>query len=231
MTELDFVLFTVYLLCITYVFYQIVNSFNDEFRISLEQDDLNQQLEVLNLKDILSVSFKFDTHYEFDKLKELAISINNKSQDYPIYVDWDYCSLTDLDGRSRRVTRLPPGTTLDLFQSQVFSVIAPGKTLKEKIASEDMLARKGDAGLMIVDKTLIDLSKPDPKKSSEAQRKRYKDFMDSKIELQFSLYLAMRLAGPNTAPTGDRTRLVCTFTLTKLDWTAGLPWNPRKKPS
>lgn len=229
MTELDFVLLTVYLLCITYVLYKMVDSFNDEFQIKLNEDDLNQQLDAINLKDILSISFKFDTHYEFDKLKQLAISINNKSQDYPVYIDWDYCSMTDLDGRSRRVTRIPPGSTVDLSQNQVFSVIAPGRTLKEIIVAEDMLSRKGDDGAMEVIKTVIDLNKPDPKKSSEAQRKRYKEFVDGKIELQFFLYLAMRLALPITSPTIDRTRLVCAFTLTKLDWTAGLPWNPRKK--
>ena len=228
MTDLDFVLLTVYLLCVTYVFYQIINSFNDEFSIKLEEGELDQQLQSLNLKDIIKVRFKFDTHYEFDKLKELAISIENKSEDYPIYIDWDDCSVTDLDGRSRRVTRLPPGTTLDLFQNQVFSVIAPGKTLKEKIASEDMLARKGDGGLLVAEKTIIDLTKPDPKKSSEDQRKRYKEFMDRHRELNFTLYLAMRLAGSKTSPTGDRTRVLCNFTLTKLNWTAGLPWNPRK---
>ncbi len=228
MTELDFVLLTVYFLCITYVLYEVIDSFNDEFTIRLDQKELDQYLQSLNLQDIVSVSFKFDTHYEFDKLKELSISINNKSDDYPIYIDWDDCSVTDLDGRSRRVTRLPPGTTLDLFQNQVFSVIAPGKTLKEKIASEDMLARLGDNGLLVAEKTIIDLTKPDPKKSSEPQRKRYKDFVDRQIELKFSLYLAMRLKGSKTFPTGDRTRVLCNFTLTKLNWTAGLPWNPRK---
>ncbi len=229
MTELDFVLLTVYLLCVTYVLYQVVDSFNDEFKIEFNGDDLKQHLETHNLSEILGVGFKFDSHYEFHTLKQLAISINNKSQNYPIYIDWDYCSLTDLDGRSRRVTRLPPGTTLDLSQIQVFSVIAPGRTLKEAIVAEDMLTRKGDDGAMDITKTIINLDKPDPKKSTKEQQKRYKDFMDMKEPLKFSLYLTMRLAGPNTSPTGDRTQIICEFTLTKLDWTAGLPWNPRKK--
>ncbi|KAM3090309.1 hypothetical protein ACKFKG_29785 [Phormidesmis sp. 146-35] len=230
MTELDFVLLTVYLLCVTYVLYQIVDSFNDEFHIALNDDELKQHLAAHNLSEILGVSFKFDSHYEFHTLKQLAISINNKSQDHPIYIDWDYCSMTDLDGRSRRVTRLPPGTTLDLSQTQVFSVIAPGRTLKEAIVAEDMLTRKGDDGAMDIAKTIINLEKPDPKKSTEAQRKRYKNFMEMKEPVKFSLYLTMRLTGPNTiSPTGDRTQVICTFTLTKLDWTAGLPWNPRKK--
>ncbi len=227
MTEIDYVLLTIYLLCVTFVIYQIVNSFNDEFSIQLDKDDLDQQLQALHLQDTVGVSFKFDTHYEFKSLKDLAISINNKSEDHPIYIDWDYCSITDLDGRSRRVTRLPPGSTLDLFQSQVFSVIAPGKTLKEKIASEDTLVRKGDSGVLDTDKTIVDLTEPN-KKAPDATKKRYKNFMASKEELKFSLYLAMRIAGSNTSLTGDRTRIICTLVITKLDWSAGLPWNPRK---
>ncbi|NJR51018.1 MAG: hypothetical protein HC780_17015 [Leptolyngbyaceae cyanobacterium CSU_1_3] len=54
MTELDFVLFTVYLLCITYVLNQIVDSFNDEFKIQLDDDDLKQQLADHNLTEILA---------------------------------------------------------------------------------------------------------------------------------------------------------------------------------
>jgi hypothetical protein len=230
MTELDFVLLTVYFLCVSYVLYQIVNSFNDEFTIRLEQEDLDQQLEALNLKDTVSLSFRFNNRYEFDELKQLAIRIQNKSDSYPIYVDWDHCVLTNLDGRSRRVARIPPGGTLDAFQTQVFNVVAPKRTLQEQIAAEDQLSRKGEGGYLEVTKTVIDLSKPDPKRSSEAQRKRYRDFMASKLALDFELQVALRLVGPNTAPTGDRTRVVCKFTLIKLDWTAGLPWNP-KKPS
>lgn len=228
MTELDFVLLTVYFLCVSYVLYQIVNSFNDEFTIRLEQDDLDQYLEAHNLKGTVGVSFRFDNRYEFDKLKQLAIRIQNKSDNYPIYVDWDYCVLTNLDGRSRRVARIPPGGTLDAFQNQVFSVIAPKRTLQELIAAEDQLSRKGDGGFLEVAKTVIDLSKPDPKRSTEAQRKRYRDFMASKISLEFYLEIALRLVGTNTAPTGDRTRVVCKLTMIKLDWTAGLPWNPKK---
>ncbi|MBW4538907.1 MAG: hypothetical protein KME43_07130 [Myxacorys chilensis ATA2-1-KO14] len=230
MTELDFVLLTVYFLCVSYVLYQIVNSFNDEFTIRLEQDDLNRYLEAHHLKDIVGVNFRFDNRYEFDKLKQLAIRIQNKSENYLIYVDWDHCVLTDLDGRSRRVARFSPGGTLDAFQNQVFSIIAPKQTLQELISGEDQLARKGESGFLEVAKTVIDLSKPDPKKSSEAKRKRYRDFMASQIKLEFELHLALRVVGANTAPTGDRARIVCKLTMIKLDWTAGLPWNPKRKP-
>lgn len=228
MTELDFVLLTVYFLGVSYVLYQIVNSFNDELTIRLDDDDFKDYLKSMNLADAINITFRFDNRYEFDKLKGLAIRIENKSQQHPIYVDWDECVITDLDGRSRRVARTPPGGTLDTLQNQVFSVIAPGRTLREQISGEDQLARKGDNGLLEVSKTLIDFTKPNPKTSTPAQRQRYQDFMASRKDYELFLEIALRFVGQNTAITGDRTRVVCKFVITKLDWTAGLPWNPRK---
>jgi hypothetical protein len=228
MTELDFVLLTVYFLGVSYVLYQIVNSFNDELTIRLEDDDLKEQLTALNLQDSIGFSFRFDNRYEFDKLKSLAIRIENKSANYPVYVDWDHCAMSDLDGRSRRVARTPPGGTLDLLQSQVFSVIAPSKTMREVISAEDQLTRKGESGPLEVTKTIVDFTKPNPKTSTKAQQERYRDFMASKRTLEVYLEVALRFVSANSGPGGDRTRVLCKFTITKLDWTAGLPWNPRK---
>ena len=230
MTELDFVLLTVYLLCVTYVLYQIVTSFNDEFMIWLDDDLLKEQLAAQNLQDSISVSFKFLNRYEFDKLKDLQIRINNKSNDRALYVDWDYCSLTDQydPRRSRRVTRKVPGSLTDAFQRQVFSVIAPGKTLMEAIIAEDMLSRSGKEGELEVDakKAILDFSKPD-KKAPDSKKKRYKNFMNGEENFEFDLELVLRFVGYGTSPTGDRIRLICRLNVRKLDWTAGLPWNPK----
>lgn len=228
MTELDFVLLTVYFLCVTYVLYQIVNSFNDEFMIWLDQEFFDEQLAAQNLQDVVGVSFKFNNRYEFDKLKNLQIRISNKSSDHALYVDWDYCALTDQydPQRSRRVTREVPGSTTDAFQRQVFSVIAPGKTLVENILAEDMLSRKDAATPLQTDKTIIDFSKPD-KRAPEAKKKRFKNFISGDELFKFDLELVLRFIGFGTSPTGDRIRLVCRFNVRKLDWTAGLPWNPK----
>lgn len=230
MTELDFVLLTVYFLCITYVLYQIVNSFNDEFMIWLDQEFLDQQLAAQNLQDAVGISFKFLNRYEFDKLNKLQIRINNKSEDHALYVDWDYCALTDQydPRRSRRVARLTPGSTLDAFQRQVFSVIAPGKTLMEDIVGEDMLVRGDKDSPLQVDgkKSILDFSKPD-KKAPDTKKKRYKNFMSGEENFVFDLELMLRFIGYGTSPTGDRIRLICRFNVRKLDWTAGLPWNPK----
>lgn len=228
MTELDFVLLTVYFLCVTYVLYQIVNSFNDEFMIWLDQEFFDEQLAAQNLQDVVGVSFKFNNRYEFDKLKTLQIRISNKSSDHALYVDWDYCALTDQydPQRSRRVTRSVPGSTNDAFQRQVFSVIAPGKTLMEEVFAEDMLSRKDATTPLQIDKTIIDFTKPN-KRAPDAKKKRFKNFISGDELFKFDLELVLRFIGFGTSPTGDRIRLICRFNVRKLDWTAGLPWNPK----
>ena len=249
MNLVDPIILTAYLLCIIYFLYRIVDAFNDEFTVRLDADFLNKQLSEQNLQDLLGISFKFDSRYEFDKLKQLAISISNKASyekvdDKPhgisVYVDWDECAFTNLDGRSRRVTRLMPGATVDLFQKQVFSTIAPNTTLKEAITAEDLLQRKGERkeekldgaspmNLEIeVTKPLIDLSKPGPKAPAK-EKERYERFMQRYLELNFFLELAFRIVGSNQTTGGDRVvYILCKFDMHKLPWTAGLPWNPKK---
>ncbi|MER3433090.1 MAG: hypothetical protein C4288_06580 [Leptolyngbya sp. ERB_1_1] len=228
MTELDFVLLTVYFLCITYVLYQMVTSFNDELTIWLDQEYLDEQLTALNLKDTIGISFKFDNRYEFDKLKKLSIRVTNKSSDHAIYIDWDYCALTDQyePPRSRRVTRAVAGSPLDVFQRQAFSAIAPGKTLVEDLFAEDMLTRKDEGSPIQASETVLDF-KPPNKKAPEAKKKRFKNFMSGEELFKFELYLVLRFMGFGSSPGGDRVSIVCRFNVRKLDWTAGLPWNPK----
>ena len=217
MNNSDPIIIVAYLLCIAYFLYRIIDAFNDEFSIKLNDDALKKQLTEKNIQDVVVISFAFSKRYEFDKIKQLAISINNKSDNYSLYVDWDCSAFTDLGGRSRRVTRLMPGTTLDLFQNQVFSTVAPKTTLKEAITAEDLLKRKGDSGEFEISKPLID---PGALKKNDRFMKRY-------IELGFSLEIALRLVGPDRTLGGDRIHLLCNFIITKLPWTAGLPWNPK----
>lgn len=225
MNNTDLLLLTIYILCVTYVLYQIVNSFNDEFTIVLEKKDLDKQLEDLKLNDRVEVSFKFDKRYEFDKLKEFGVNVKNKSKEHPVFVDWNMSSVTDLDGKARRVTRLIAGNSLDLFQEQALSPVPPGTTMKEKVVAEDMLARKGDDGPMEVSKTLVDLSKP---KKPGDPLKRYLDFVAMQRTLEISLSLMVRFVGDGSPATGYPIPINCKFTLRKLDWKAGLPWNPKE---
>lgn len=222
MTSFDFLLLTVYFLCVTSVFARIIDSFNDEFFIIVDQDELKKQLESVKLDDRVDLSFGFKARYEFHTLKEFGVNVKNKSNDYPLYVDWNASSVTDLSGKARKVTRLIPGNSLDLFQQQALSPIAANNTLKENIVAEDMLKRKGDNGPLEIAKTLLDL--PKSKGPGDAV---YAAFMSSKGRLKFSLNLMLRVVNDGTPSTGYGIPIRCDFFLQKLPWQAGLPWNPR----
>jgi hypothetical protein len=165
-----------------------------------------------------------------DKFKQFGVNITNKSKNYSIYVDWDYCALTDLMGRSRRVTRLVPGSTLDLFQVQAFSSVAPGSTLKETVTAEDVLKRNeskdSPVALKIeVDKPLLDFDALEKAKDPEKKRlTRFKERLDP-LEIYFEL--AFRFVGSGSMRDSDPRQLHCRLILNKLPWKAGLPWNPR----
>ncbi|HEY9906098.1 MAG TPA: hypothetical protein V6D18_00660 [Thermosynechococcaceae cyanobacterium] len=237
MNSVDAVILTAYLLCLTYFLYKIVQSFNDEFIVQVNEDSIKQQLNDRNLQDLLEIKFKFEKQYEYNALKQVGVGISNKSSDHSIYVDWDYSSFNDLEKRSRRVTRLAPGVTLDLSNEQVFSTIAPNTVLKETITAEDTLQRKSERKDKKLDtpspvnlelevaKPLIDLK---PEKPSDDLKKRLGKFTKAQIDLEFFLELAFRFAGADQTFGGDRVHVLCQFTLRKLPWQAGLPWNPKK---
>ncbi|MDX2242156.1 MAG: hypothetical protein NW224_15840, partial [Leptolyngbyaceae cyanobacterium bins.302] len=224
----DILLLIAYVVCIIAALSRIRSSFNDEYTIRLDSKALEADLIEHKLNTMIGISFGFDKRYEFgknDKLNKLNISITNKSSTHSIYVDWDYCILSDFGNRARRVTRLMPGTTLDLFQPQAFSAIAPGTTLKEAITAEDLLKRKAAkdekipvALEMEVSKPLLDFKGVDKKKSAR--------FLASLQTLEFFLDLAVRFVGPARS-SNDHAIIRCKFIIQKLPWQSGLPWNPR----
>jgi hypothetical protein len=229
MNSVDAVVLTSYLLCLVYFLYKIVQSFNDEFEVQVNEASLKEQLTKHKLQDLVDIKFRFDKQYEYNKLKQVGVSISNKATDNSIfvYVDWDYSSFNDLEKRSRRVARLPPGVTIDLSNEQVFSTVAPNTTLKESITAEDTLQRKAAPEVELeITKPLIDFK---PAKPSDDLKKRLGKFTDCEIDLEFFLELALRVTEPDrTFEDGDRVHILCEFTLKKLPWPAGLPWNPKK---
>jgi hypothetical protein len=238
MNARDPIILVAFVLCITMFLLKIRDAFNDEYSIALVGDDLKQYLESQFLKetqlsDMIEIGFKFDKRNEFNKLKQLGISVSNKSSDHPIYVDWDCSTVTDLEGKARRLARIQPGMTTDLFQEQVFSTINPKTTLKEAITAEDLLQRKKeaekDSPLNLeyeISKPLIDLK---PEKPSDGLKKRIDRFnrrlQDS--DLEFFLELSCRFFGPGQSLGGTRINIPCKFVLKKYPWWVGLPWNPK----
>lgn len=235
MSGWDLIILVTYITCVALALSRIINSFNDEYTVKLDEAELKQQLEEQKLQDLIGVSFGFDKRYEYgknDKLNKLGITVKNKSSTHSIYVDWDYCTLTDLQGKARRVARLVPGTTLDLFQSQVFSVVTPETTLKENVTAEDVLKRKEPkdgappvALEMEVSKPLLDFAALG-KAKDDGTKKKFARFQSTVNALSFSLDLAVRLVGPSRSAS-DRALIRCKFIVQKLPWQAGLPWNPR----
>jgi hypothetical protein len=232
MQELNLLILTIYFLCVIYVLFQIVNAFNDEYTINLAKDLLEEELKRKKIADRVEVGFRFNSRYEINsernKFDKLAIIIKNKSKDYPIYVDWDYSSMTDwFEPRSRRLTRIVSGRSLDISQQQVFSVINPGLSLQEDIVPEDILERKGEKGEVEVTKPLLNLGPP-PNQAAATKKQRYKAFIDGTDPLSFTVDLVMRMVDRDTASGGDRVLVQCKFYLRRLSWKAGLPWNPKK---
>ncbi len=232
-TAWDLLILIAYATCMIAAITRIINSFNDEYAVRLDEDALKQNLTDQNLQDLVGVSFGFDKRYEFgknDKLKKFGVNITNKSKTHSIYVDWDYCTMTDLGNKARRVTRIVPGNAIDLTQPQVFSAIAPETTLKETITVEDVLKRnnkddKVSVALEIdVDKPLLNFE--GLLKGKDPEKKKYTRFVATLQTLEFFLVLTVRVVGPARSST-DHALIRCRFILQKLPWQAGLPWNPR----
>jgi hypothetical protein len=207
MKDWNLLILTVYIISVIYVFYRAIKSVDNQLRIELDKDSLAQQIDAQGLKDLIEIKFKPKKRYQADQVRDLSIDIENKSQTYSISVDWDQSSLTNFDGRSRRVIRLMPGMTLDLFQPQALSVIAPSKTLKEYFTAEDALKRNSEGVLEIASP----LFSPDKlRKASERGD-------------QFLLRLILQVSDPASGTGGGRLyALLCEFKVIKLPWTDAL---------
>ena len=101
----------------------MVESIDDRIKFEFKKGSVDDQLKEQNLQDQIGISFKFDNSHSLgnpDKdLKELSISIENKSENIAIYVDWDNSSLVvEHSKQSRRVIRKSPDLTRDLAVPQ-----------------------------------------------------------------------------------------------------------------
>lgn len=217
MTEYDLLILTIYVIVVTSVLYQAINSIGEQITIKFERANFKQQLAEQNIPDLVEVKFDFKERYQVEELRELEINIKNNSPNNDIYVDWESCCLIDPKGQTQRIVRLTTGLTYNLFQSQVGSVIAPGKNLKEKLTSEAVLKRESETGPFKPAAPLIKSSQLKPKDGS------------TNPWTSFSLRLVLRLSDP-TSP--DKIKpsyvLYCLLSVKKLEWTYALPWYSRR---
>ncbi|WP_066376293.1 MULTISPECIES: hypothetical protein [unclassified Anabaena] len=226
----NLIVLTVYIIGVSYVFNRMVESIDDRIKYELKKAVVDEQLKEQNLSDKISISFKLSASSPLDDLKELSMSIENKSENLAIYVDWDNSSLI-LNNKSCRVIRKSPDLTRDLAIPQSPSLIVPKKTLTETITAEDLFQRDKETGVYTVQKPLISIG--GLKNGGAGQKKLYNDFMNRGKELEFSLQLVLRLSEirAGLAP-GAEYPPICIinfpFTVRKLPWTYALPWNKKK---
>ncbi|MDF5709144.1 MAG: hypothetical protein PUP90_16135 [Nostoc sp. S4] len=228
-SDQNLVVLTIYIIGVSYVFNRMIESIDDQIKFEFKKGFVEEQLKEQNLDDKIGISFKLKSSYPIDDLKELSISIENKSDNIAVYVDWDNSSLVvEHSKQSRRVIRKSPDLTRDLAVPQSPSLIVPKKTLSETVTAEDVFQRDQATGTYSAQKPLIDING-----LQKGQKKLYNDFINRRKELDFSLQLVLRVSevriglapGINFPPISI---INCPFTVRKLPWTYALPWNKKK---
>ncbi|NJO72939.1 MAG: hypothetical protein HC833_03715 [Leptolyngbyaceae cyanobacterium RM1_406_9] len=234
MTDLDLLILTVYIITVVYVLYQAINTLDDQTTFHFDRNELDRVLEEQELKDVISLNFRFEDRYKFEEQPtKLSLSLENKSADRSFEVDWDHSSLTDFEGRSRRAIRLTPDKRFNLPGYLAFSTVPPGKTLKEDFTAEDTLKMNIDGSLEsaspIVDILGIEAGSKKPNKRGEQLKKLYANFMERKEDLRFSARIIVKMSDLVDGGKGDRTYVLpCNFVIKKVPWSDALPFNPKK---
>ncbi|MCC5636459.1 hypothetical protein LC593_11420 [Nostoc sp. CHAB 5844] len=232
-SDQNLVVLTLYIIGVTYTFNRMIESIDDKIKYVYKGGVVDEQLTEQELKDQIGISFKLNSSYSLEDLKELQISIENKSDNLAVYVDWENSTLVvEHSKQSRRVIRISPYLTRDLAIPQTPSLITPKKTLTEKVTAEDILEFDSVAGTYSAKKPIINIT--GLKNGPPPQKKLYNDFMNRGKELEFSLQLVLRISdvrvgiapGINIPPMH---LINCPFTIKKLPWTYALPWNKKKK--
>ncbi|WP_353929858.1 hypothetical protein WJM97_16345 [Okeanomitos corallinicola TIOX110] len=233
-SDQNLIVLMVYFLGVYYTFNRMVESIDDMVKVDFLKSSAEEQLKEQNLDDKVDISFKvgsYSLEKLSDNLKELSISIENKSEGLAVYVDWDNSSwVVEHSKKSRRVIRKYPDLSRDLAMPQVPTIIAPNKTISETVTAEDILKRDEKTGVYQPGEPLIDIVGMEKQKDF---KKLYKDFMDRKKKVEFSFQLVLRISelrvglapGINVPPISI---INCPFTIEKLPWTYALPWNKKK---
>jgi hypothetical protein len=224
MTGLDWIVIVVYLICVSAVLLRAFSSLlAEKILIQLDQNFLKNQLESQNLENRVGFKFFLEPQYDLDQFRVLEVRVQNQSPNQTLYIDWDYSALIDAQGREQRLVRLPPGMTLDLLPAQVFSVIAPGKTLQEKFTAESALKRAGETGPLKPAQVMVNLDslKPKPKKQVSPKAKL--------PALTFTVQFALRFGmGEHNLGNLPLYLVNCQFMASVLPWVVNIPWNKHR---
>jgi hypothetical protein len=224
---------TFYIIGVSYTFNRMIESIDDQINFALEKAIVEGQLKEQNIQDTVGITFKFKPTYGLEDLKELSMSVENKSKNLAVYIDWDNSSIVVKHSKqSMRVIRKSPDITRDLGVPQSPSLVAPEKTLTTTITTEDVFKRDATSGTYSTDKPIVNISGLE-KHPVKANRILFKNFMNEQTTLEFSLQLVLRISevrvglalGVDVPP---MVIVNCPFTIKKLPWTYALPWNKKR---
>jgi hypothetical protein len=224
---------TFYIIGISYTFNRMVESIDDKIKFEYNSKEVAKQLEEQNLKDDIGISFKFKPTNSLDDVKDLSITVENKSKNLAIYVDWDNCSLVVSHFQaSKRVIRKSPDLTRDLGVQQSPSLVAPSNSLSTSITSEDTFVWDKESGTYSTKKALIDIASLQ-KHPVKKFRILYGKFMNRRANLEFSLQLVLRTSELRVGLTPGENKppmciINCPFIIRKLPWSYALPWNKKR---
>jgi hypothetical protein len=211
MTEQDLLILVIYILSLVFVYNNALDSLKDIISVEFDPAFLQQQITTQELGNLLSIKGEISGK-SIKALKEVSLTVENKSQERFLYVVWDQSVISDFNKRSRRLIRLTPGGTLDLIQSQAYSSIAPGQILKEKVTAEDILNRNKETQALEINKALFE----------------DKDLQKAWVngEAKFSLVLVLQSNSPGMSLDPPHL-LVCQFRIIKTSWIKAITWKPK----
>lgn len=215
MNPLDLVIVAIFLIIVLYVLTQAWNSLDNQAKIEFDSKGVEQQLEEkqlngIKLKDIVKISFKFESRYKYsvDKVEEdklprsLALTVENISnkieqpvssrevasnQPKPeiyVYVHWDKSTLTDHANESRRVIHLDGSNQItDRVppKTQTPSPISPGMKFTGNLTAEELL--KLDEAKVILEPTapILNLSKIKATSKNKKVPKNVREELEKKL--------------------------------------------------
>lgn len=144
-TDRDLLVIALYIISVV-----LVLSIKNPLKVTFEKALFKESIEKLKLD--IEIDFKLKPQYQStEKLTNLVITIENKSSEEAIKIDWDKSSFVDIDGKVHRIVRLPPGLEADANKTANISLIPPTKKYPADLLIEDIVKQK--------ETPLVDLSK------------------------------------------------------------------------
>ena len=229
MNQTDLIILVVYLLVITYVIYQAINSLEAQTiirfdRAALEQVLKQEKIADISLNNFIDISFSTQGRFKFsEQPATLGAIIQNRSNTATVTIDWDNSSITNHIGRVRRVIRLVPNLQpSDLSEPQVKSTIPPSRSLQVTLVPEDILKPNDDKTGVVPKGAIVSMAEVEKDKGT------YAKFIDRQTALQFTLRLLFQIINVTDGAKREYWCFVpCTFVIEKIPLMDYLPWNPR----